>query len=74
MQQTSDEEVHEWLRQAHRHHHSLVHAMERREGTRAQGLAEEHVQIALMNMDYAFERPDALKLMPAFKLVTDAVS
>jgi GntR family transcriptional regulator of vanillate catabolism len=74
MQQTSGEEVHEWLRQAHRQHHSLVQAMERREGTRAQGLAEEHVQIALMNMDYSFERPDALKLMPAFKLVTDAVS
>jgi GntR family transcriptional regulator of vanillate catabolism len=74
MQQTSGEEVHEWLRYAHRHHHSLVQALENREGTRAQGLAAEHVQIALMNMDYAFERPDALELMPAFKLVSDAVS
>jgi GntR family transcriptional regulator of vanillate catabolism len=72
MQQASGEEGREWLRHAHRQHHSLVQAMEQREGTRAQGLAEEHVQIARMNMMYSFERPDALKLMPAFKLVADS--
>lgn len=69
MQQSSGAEVHEWLRYAHRQHHSLVQAMEHREGTRAQWLATEHVQIALMNMDYAFERPDTLQHMPVFKLV-----
>jgi GntR family transcriptional regulator of vanillate catabolism len=74
MQQTSGEEGHEWLRHAHRQHHSLVQAMEHREGTRAQWLAEEHDQIARMNMAFALERPEALKLMPAIKLVTDAVS
>jgi GntR family transcriptional regulator of vanillate catabolism len=74
MQQTSGEEGHEWLRHAHRQHHSLVQAMEHREGTRAQWLAEEHVQIARMNMAFALERPESLKLMPAIKLVTDAVS
>lgn len=73
MQQTSGVGGHEWLRHAHRQHHSLVQAMEHREGTRAQWLAEEHVQIARMNMTYALERPEALKLMPAIKLVTDAV-
>jgi GntR family transcriptional regulator of vanillate catabolism len=72
MQQTSGEEGHEWLRLAHRQHHSLVQAMEKREGARAQWLAEEHVQIARMNMAYALERPEALKLMPAFKLVSSA--
>lgn len=74
MQQTSGEEGREWLRYAHRQHHSLVQAMEHGEGTRAQALAEEHIQIARMNMDYALERPEALaELIPAFKLVTDAV-
>jgi GntR family transcriptional regulator of vanillate catabolism len=71
MQQASGEEGREWLRYAHQQHHSLVQAIEQREGTRAQGLAEEHVQIARMNMGYAFERPEALKLMPTFKLVSD---
>lgn len=72
--QSSTEEGHEWLRLAHRQHHSLVYAMEHGEGTRAQALAEEHVQIARMNMDYALERPEAsVKLIPAIKLVTDAV-
>lgn len=74
MQQASGEEGREWLRHAHRQHRSLVQAMESREGTRAQGLAEEHVQIARMNMAYALERPEALKLVPVFKLVADAVN
>ena len=74
MQQTSGVEGGEWLRQAHQQHHSMVQAMEQRQGTRAQWLAEEHVQIARMNVAYALEQPEALKLMPAFKLVTDAVS
>lgn len=74
MQQTSGEDGLVLLRQAHRQHHSLVQAIENGEGTRAQGLAVEHVQIALMNMEYALERPEALKLVPAFKLVTDAVN
>jgi GntR family transcriptional regulator, vanillate catabolism transcriptional regulator len=65
MQQTSGEEGHEWLRHAHRQHHSLVQAMEHREGTRAQWLAEEHVQVARMNVAYALERPETLKLMSA---------
>lgn len=73
MQQTSGEEGREWLWHAHQQHHSLAQAMERREGTRAQWLAEEHVQIARMNMVYALERPETLRLIPAFKLVTDAV-
>jgi GntR family transcriptional regulator, vanillate catabolism transcriptional regulator len=74
MQQTSSEEGREWLRHAHRQHHSLVQAMEHGEGTRAQALAEEHVQIARMNMNYALERPEAsAEILPAFKLVVEAV-
>ncbi len=71
MQQASSEEGHEWLRHTHRQHHSLVQAMENREGTRAQALAEEHVQVARMNMTYALERPAAAAEIPGFKLLID---
>lgn len=64
----------QWLYIAHRQHHSLVQAMERGEGTRAQALAAEHVQIAQMNLSYALERPEvSAKLAPVFRLVADAV-
>ena len=57
---------------AHRQHHSLVQAMERGEGARAQALATEHVNIAQMNLSYALERPEAfIKLAPVFRLVTE---
>ena len=71
MQQASSEEGHEWLRHTHRQHHSLVQAMENRQGTRAQALAEEHVQVARMNMTYALERPAASAEIPGFKLLID---
>lgn len=72
--QSTIEEGRQWLYIAHRQHHSLVQAMERGEGTRAQAIASEHVQIAQMNLDYALERPEAsVKLAPAFRLVAEAV-
>ncbi|GAB2891208.1 GntR family transcriptional regulator [Paraburkholderia jirisanensis] len=72
--QSTLEEGRLWLCIAHRQHHSLVQAMERGEGARAQALAAEHVQIAQMNLSYALERPElSTKLPPAFKLVADAV-
>ena len=72
--QSNIEEGRQWLIIAHRQHHSLVEAMERGEGARAQALATEHVQIAQMNLSYALERPDAsVKLAPAFRLVAEAV-
>lgn len=74
MQQASSEEGSEWLRHTHRQHHSLVQAMENGEGTRAQALAEEHVQVARMNMNLALERPAAsAEIIPGFKLLIDAV-
>jgi GntR family transcriptional regulator of vanillate catabolism len=72
--QSTIEEGRLWLLIAHRQHHDLVRAMERGEGTRAQALAAEHVQIAQMNLDNALERPElSVKLAPAFRLVADAV-
>lgn len=63
---------HAWMRQAHLHHHAMVQALERGQGSRAQALGEEHVEIARMNLDYALEKPElAAKVMPGIRLVAD---
>ncbi len=68
--QSSMEEGHEWMRHAHRTHHALVQAIERGQGSRAQALGEEHVEIARMNLEYALERPEiAESVMPGIRLV-----
>lgn len=68
--QSSMEEGQQWMRQAHRTHHALVQAIERGQGSRAQALGEEHVEIARMNLDYALERPElAAELLPGMRLV-----
>ena len=68
--QSSMEEGQQWMRQAHRTHHALVQAIERGQGTRAQALGEEHVEIARMNLDYALERPElAVDLLPGMRMV-----
>lgn len=62
-----------WMQLAHQQHHSLVQAIERGQGTRAQALGEEHVEIACRNLEYALDRPEqAAKVLPAIRLVTDA--
>ncbi len=68
--QSSMDEGHEWMKQAHRTHHAIVQAIERGQGSRAQALGEEHVEIARMNLAYALEEPElAEKSMPGFRLV-----
>lgn len=68
--QSSMTEGQEWMKHAHRTHHSLVQAIERGQGSRAQALGEEHVEIARMNLEYALERPEiAESLMPGIRLV-----
>ena len=58
------------MRLAQRTHHAMVQAIERGQGSRAQALGEEHVEIARMNLDYALERPElAARLMPGMRLV-----
>jgi GntR family transcriptional regulator of vanillate catabolism len=72
--QSAIEEGRQWLFMARQQHHSLVQAMERGEGARAQALALEHVQIAQRNLSYALERPElCMKLAPALQLVAEAV-
>jgi len=69
--QSSMQEGQRWMQQAHRTHHAMVQAIERGQGTRAQALGEEHVEIARMNLEYALERPElAAELMPGMKLVS----
>ncbi len=73
--QSSMEEGQQWMRQAHRTHHALVQAIERGQGTRAQALGEEHVEIARMNLEYALERPElAAELLPGMRLVAGKTS
>ena len=68
--QSASQESHRWMVFAHLQHRSLVEAIERGQGARAQAIAEEHVQIAKLNMKVALERPEAAGgLMPALKLV-----
>lgn len=68
--QSSMEEGQQWMRLAQRTHHAMVQAIERGQGSRAQALGEEHVEIARMNLDHALERPEqAARLMPGMRLV-----
>lgn len=71
--QSEIEEGHQYMQQAHRTHHSLVQAIERGQGSRAQALGEEHVEIARMNLEYALQSPDQVAdIMPSIKLVSPA--
>ncbi len=71
--QSSIEEGHQWMKQAQRTHHTLVQAIEKGQGMRAQAMGEEHVEIARMNLAYALEKPElATAVMPGIKLVAGA--
>ena len=68
--QPSMTEGQQWMQQAHLQHHAMVQAIERGQGSRAQALGEEHVEIARMNLDYALERPElTAELMPGLRLM-----
>lgn len=60
----------DWMLYAHRQHHLLFDALKRGEGARAQALAEEHTQVAQMNLRQALERrSESERVMPAMRLV-----
>jgi GntR family transcriptional regulator of vanillate catabolism len=68
MQSSRDEEG---LYFAHRQHHNLVYAMEHAQGARAQALAEEHVEIAKMNLRHALKSPErSAELIPTLRLIS----
>lgn len=69
--QSSLEEGHRWMLFAHMQHRSLLLAIEQGQGTRAQAIAQEHVHVAKLNLEYALDRPElAERVMPAIKLVS----
>jgi GntR family transcriptional regulator of vanillate catabolism len=55
---------------AHRHHSSLIDAIERRQGARAEALAREHARVALANLDIVVDhRRDVLARLPGASLI-----
>lgn len=60
----------DWMLYAHRQHHMLFDALRRGEGARAQALAQEHTEVARLNMRLALERRvESERFMPVIKLV-----
>lgn len=60
----------QWLLITHNQHRSMLHAIERREGSRAQAVAMEHVEVARMNLRHAYEKgPESIEIMPAMRLL-----
>lgn len=57
------------MRFAQRQHHTLVDALRRGQGTRAGALAEEHRQIALLNLKHATEHSGEDEPLPILRLV-----
>lgn len=63
----------QWMLYAHRQHRMLVEALCSGQGTRAQALAEEHVQVAQTSLRHAIERrEESARLMPGIRLVARA--
>lgn len=54
---------------AHRHHWSLIEAVERREGARAESLAREHARLAHANLEIVLRHRDVLETMPGAALL-----
>jgi len=55
---------------AHRHHSSLIEAIARRQGARAEALAREHARVALANLDIVIDhRSDVLERLPGASLL-----
>ncbi len=57
---------------AHYQHRSLVDAITRREGARAEGIAREHARLASRNLEVVFEHRHVLEAMPGASLIRPA--
>ncbi|HCP79122.1 MAG: GntR family transcriptional regulator [Pusillimonas sp.] len=69
--QSSMEEGQEWMKIAHHTHHAIVQAIERGQGSRAQALGEEHVEIARQNLQFALQDPElAIRILPGIQMVS----
>lgn len=68
--QSSIEEGPRWMQHAHLQHHALVHAIVHGQGSRAQALGEEHVEVACLNLEYAEKNPEiAQQVLPALRIM-----
>lgn len=68
--QSSIEEGPRWMQLAQQQHHALVQAILRGQGSRAQALGEEHVEVACLNLDYAEQNPEiAHQVLPALRIM-----
>ncbi|MBC7203947.1 MAG: GntR family transcriptional regulator [Pusillimonas sp.] len=69
--QSSMEEGQEWMKIAHHTHHAIVQAIELGQGSRAQALGEEHVEIARQNLQFAMQDPEtAVRILPGIQMVS----
>ena len=60
----------DWMMYAHKQHHMLLAALRQGEGCRAQAIAQEHTEVAQMNLRQALEkRQVAEQLIPGMRLV-----
>lgn len=59
----------ELLAVAHEHHHALIDAIEKRQGTRAESLAREHAGLALRNLEAVLAHKEGLNSVPGASLI-----
>lgn len=69
MAQSALAEARQILLIAQDHHHSVVDAIENREGTRAEALMREHARLAVRNLRLTLRNRTHLDLLPALALV-----
>jgi GntR family transcriptional regulator, vanillate catabolism transcriptional regulator len=54
---------------AHYHHLGLIDAIDRREGARAESIAQEHARLSLMNLEVVLRHRGVLESMPGASLI-----
>jgi GntR family transcriptional regulator, vanillate catabolism transcriptional regulator len=69
MAQSALPEAHQILLIAQDHHHSVVDAVENREGARAEAIMREHARLAVRNLRLTLRNNTHLDLLPALALV-----
>jgi GntR family transcriptional regulator, vanillate catabolism transcriptional regulator len=59
----------ELLTVAHDHHHAIIEAIEKRQGSRAEALAREHACLALRNLEAVMADKDVSSSVPGASLI-----
>ena len=53
------------------HHRAIVHAIEMREGSRAEAVTREHARLARQNLDFVMKDPALIERVPGLMLVAN---